>query len=86
MFAWVNGEEKGLLGSEFYVSDPVVPLEKTLININLDMVGRSKMPSDTGNLWDSMSMYLSREKFFFTPIRRVMIYWILSIPNLNRPG
>jgi hypothetical protein len=48
VFAWVNGEEKGLLGSEFYVSDPVVPLEKTLININLDMVGRSKMPSDTG--------------------------------------
>ena len=48
VFAWVNGEEKGLLGSEYYVSDPVVPLEKTLININLDMVGRSKMPSDTG--------------------------------------
>jgi hypothetical protein len=48
VFAWVNGEEKGLLGSEFYVSDPVVPLDKTLININLDMVGRSKMPSDTG--------------------------------------
>jgi Zn-dependent M28 family amino/carboxypeptidase len=48
VFAWVNGEEKGLLGSQYYVSDPVVPLEKTLININLDMVGRSKMPSDTG--------------------------------------
>jgi hypothetical protein len=48
VFAWVNGEEKGLLGSEYYVSNPVVPLENTLIDINLDMVGRSRMPSDTG--------------------------------------
>ena len=48
VFAWVNGEEKGLLGSQYYVSNPVLPLEKTLLDINLDMVGRSKMPSDTG--------------------------------------
>ena len=48
VFAWVNGEEKGLLGSQFYVSNPVYPMEKTLMDINLDMVGRSKMPSDTG--------------------------------------
>lgn len=48
VFAWVNGEEKGLLGSRYYVSNPVIPMEKTLVDINLDMVGRSKMPSDTG--------------------------------------
>ena len=48
VFAWVNGEEKGLLGSQYYASNPVIPLEKTLMDINLDMVGRSKMPSDTG--------------------------------------
>ena len=48
IFAWVNGEEKGLLGSNYYASNPVIPLNKTLIDINLDMVGRSRMPSDTG--------------------------------------
>lgn len=48
IFAWVNGEEKGLLGSQYYVYNPVFPLEKTVLDINLDMVGRSKMPSDTG--------------------------------------
>ena len=48
IFAWVNGEEKGLLGSNYYASNPVIPLDKTLIDINLDMVGRSRMPSDTG--------------------------------------
>lgn len=48
VFAWVNGEEKGLLGSQYYTTDPAMPLENTLVNINLDMVGRSKMASDTG--------------------------------------
>ena len=50
VFVWVNGEEKGLLGSRYYTNNPVIPLEKTLLDINLDMVGRSKMSSDTGKL------------------------------------
>ena len=49
VFAWVNGEEKGFLGSQYYADNPVIPMAKTLLDINLDMVGRSKMPSDTGN-------------------------------------
>ena len=36
----VTGEEKGLLGSKFYVEKPVFPLENTIVNINVDMVGR----------------------------------------------
>lgn len=40
LFLTVAGEEKGLLGSEYYVSNPVVPLEKTVANLNIDMVGR----------------------------------------------
>ncbi len=48
LFAWVNGEEKGLLGSQYYTDNPVISMENTLLDINLDMVGRSKMPSDTG--------------------------------------
>jgi Zn-dependent M28 family amino/carboxypeptidase len=50
VFVWVNGEEKGLLGSHYYANNPVIPMEKTLLDINLDMVGRSKMPSDTGKI------------------------------------
>ncbi len=41
VFAWVTAEEKGLFGSDYYTQYPVYPLEKTLIDINLDMVGRS---------------------------------------------
>lgn len=40
LFLNVTGEEKGLLGSEYYSNNPVFPLENTVNNINIDMVGR----------------------------------------------
>jgi hypothetical protein len=36
-----SGEEKGLWGSEYYTDHPVFPLEKTTVNLNIDMIGRS---------------------------------------------
>ncbi len=36
----VSGEEKGLLGSKFYSEYPLFPLENTVANVNVDMVGR----------------------------------------------
>lgn len=40
LFMTVVGEEKGLLGSEWYSENPVFPLEKTITNLNIDMIGR----------------------------------------------
>ena len=40
VFLWVCGEEKGLLGSRYYADNPVYPLENTIVNVNIDMVGR----------------------------------------------
>lgn len=40
LFMTVSGEEKGLLGSAHYVHHPVVPLEETVTNLNIDMIGR----------------------------------------------
>jgi hypothetical protein len=40
LFIAFSGEELGLLGSEFYCQNPVVPLESTVAMLNLDMVGR----------------------------------------------
>ncbi len=40
LFLWVSGEEKGLLGSEYYSTHPVFPLANTVADINVDMVGR----------------------------------------------
>ena len=36
----VSGEEKGLLGSAFYADNPIYPLENTVANLNIDMIGR----------------------------------------------
>jgi hypothetical protein len=40
LFMTVVGEEKGLLGSEWYSEHPVFPLEKTITDLNIDMIGR----------------------------------------------
>lgn len=40
LFMLVTGEEKGLLGSDYYTQHPVFPLEKTVVNLNIDMIGR----------------------------------------------
>ena len=36
----VSGEEKGLWGSGYYGDNPIYPLEKTSVNLNIDMIGR----------------------------------------------
>jgi len=45
----VTAEEKGLLGAKYYVNHPLYPLERTLANINLDVV----------NLWGRTSDVIS---------------------------
>jgi hypothetical protein len=37
----VSGEERGLLGSEYYSDHPVFPLENTIADLNIDMIGRT---------------------------------------------
>jgi Zn-dependent M28 family amino/carboxypeptidase len=36
LFLFFTGEERGLLGSDFYVSRPAWPLDRTLVVVNLD--------------------------------------------------
>src|SRR5690606_8600859 len=40
LFMNVTGEEKGLIGSKWYSDNPVFPLENTVANLNMDMIGR----------------------------------------------
>lgn len=40
LFMTVAGEENGLLGSEYYTQYPVFSLESTVVNLNIDMIGR----------------------------------------------
>ncbi len=42
----VTGEEKGLLGSEYYSEHPIFPLQNTVANVNIDMIGRTDEKHD----------------------------------------
>lgn len=50
LFLHVAGEEKGLLGSAYYAdTEPVFPLDKTVTNLNIDMIGRFDPTHPTGS-------------------------------------
>lgn len=50
VFLHVTGEEKGLLGSRYYTDiDPIFPLENTVANLNIDMIGRVDPKHEEGD-------------------------------------
>ncbi len=49
VFMTVSGEEKGLWGSEYYSDHPLYPLDKTSVDLNTDMVGRTDTERKTGD-------------------------------------
>ena len=46
VFMAFSGEERGLLGSLYYVQNPLIPLDETVMMINCDMVGRLNARSE----------------------------------------
>ena len=49
LFMTVSGEEKGLWGSKYYSENPVYDLEKTVVDLNIDMIGRRDDQHDYDN-------------------------------------
>jgi Zn-dependent M28 family amino/carboxypeptidase len=49
VFMTVSGEEKGLWGSQYYSNHPVYPLEKTTVDLNIDMIGRADTSRKVGD-------------------------------------
>ena len=60
IFAAFSGEEMGLLGSEYFADQMVMPRDSVLAMINLDMIGRlddgqlSIFGTGTANIWDDL--------------------------------
>jgi hypothetical protein len=50
LFVWHAGEEKGLWGSRYFTDNPTVPLANIVTQVNIDMIGRSKLVGDTNPL------------------------------------
>ncbi len=49
VFMTVSGEEKGLLGSQYYSDHPIFPMDKTSVDLNTDMIGRVDTERKTGD-------------------------------------
>lgn len=54
LFLHVSAEEKGLLGSRYYSDHPIFPIENTVANLNIDMIGRV----DKEHVEDSSYVYI----------------------------
>ncbi len=75
VFLTVSGEEKGLLGSSWFVRYPPIPLERVVADLNIDMIGRNwedtiavigKSYSTLGALIDSVAA--ANPSLHITPI------------------
>ncbi len=75
VFIAFTGEERGLLGSARYVRDPLVPLDKTIAMLNMDMVGRLKddkliiYANDTSPVFDPLIDQINKD-FGFKIVRQ----------------
>jgi|SaaInlStandDraft_5_1057022.scaffolds.fasta_scaffold16782_3 hypothetical protein len=49
LFMTVSGEEKGLWGSKYYAENPVYNIENTVVDLNIDMIGRRDDEHDYDN-------------------------------------
>ncbi|MBE7177276.1 MAG: M28 family peptidase [Mucilaginibacter polytrichastri] len=67
LFMTVVGEEKGLLGSEYYSENPVFPLENTITDLNTDMIGRI----DPDHEADSNYVYLIGSNKLSTDLHKI---------------
>lgn len=47
LFVWHAGEEKGLWGAEYFNKLPTVDIKNVVTQLNIDMIGRSRKPTDT---------------------------------------
>jgi len=67
MIVAFSGEEKGLLGSKAYASDPVIPFERTVADLNIDMIGRI----DDKHISDSNYIYIIGSDFLSTELHNI---------------
>ncbi|MEB2780730.1 M28 family peptidase [Algoriphagus sp. C2-6-M1] len=80
LFLNVTGEEKGLLGSEYYSENPIFPLENTVVNFNIDMVGRIDYEyQDAAN---TDFVYVIGSEMLSTDLKKILEYNNITYSDL----
>ncbi|AMV28705.1 Aminopeptidase S [Gemmata sp. SH-PL17] len=77
IFLAVTAEEKGLLGSKYYAQNPIVPLGKTALNLNFDMILPLGVPesvsvtgADRTTAWPTVKSAAEKTKLEIEPDQR----------------
>lgn len=89
-FMLVSGEEKGLLGSKYFVKRPPVPLDEIVVDLNIDMIGRTDPKHDSLN--DPNYVYIIGSNKLSTELHEISERVNDSITKLhldyeyNKPG
>ncbi len=75
MFVWHAGEEKGLLGSEYFNKFPTVDIKNVVAQLNIDMIGRSRKADDVNpknkNLTGEAEVYVIGSQMMSTKLGEV---------------
>jgi len=74
VFLLVTGEEKGLLGSKYFVENPLVPIEHIVANLNIDMAGRNHPDS----------IYVIGSDFLSEDLHRISEHAEQLVPRINQ--
>lgn len=80
LFINVTGEEKGLLGSQYYAENPIFPIENTVNNINIDMVGRIDYEYQEAENKDYV--YVIGSEMLSSDLKRINEYNNITYTNL----
>lgn len=79
LFLNVTGEEKGLMGSAYYSDHPIFPLENTVNDLNIDMIGRV----DPDHEDDRDYIYVVGSAKLSSHLKIISEYANISYTNLN---
>jgi len=80
LFLNVTGEEKGLLGSEYYSEHPIFPLENTVVDFNIDMVGRIDYEYQDAENKDFV--YVIGSEMLSTDLKKILEYNNITYSDL----
>ena len=72
LFMPVSAEEKGLLGSRYYSENPIIPLENTVADLNIDMIGRvDKVHHDRDGIPNPNYVYIIGSDFLSSELHEI---------------
>ncbi len=86
LFVWHVGEEKGLLGSEYFTDHPTVPRDSIVAQLNMDMVGRGAPSDVTGIAADGRVLHGGPDYLQLVGSRRLSTELGNLVETVNKDG